>query len=74
MNTDLGATARHCDGSRVQVWQGTGPTVLDAFSAVIDALSEGDDPNPCIVSCYVWDDPGWQPGDDRIVVMGVETP
>lgn len=66
------ATARHCHGTQVQVWEGKGPTVLDALLAVIDALAQGEEMNPGILGTYVWDDPEWEPGSDRFVIVTVE--
>jgi len=63
--------ARHCYGSLAQVWEGTGPTVLDALVDVIDALAQKDILNPTIYGTYVWDDPEWKPGDERTVIVTV---
>lgn len=68
----MAAQARLCWGSVPQVWEGSGPTVLDALAAIIDALARDGHMNPIILGMYVWDDPDFKPGDDRVVVLTTE--
>lgn len=66
------ARARYCPGEKAKVYEASGPTVLDALAALVDLLArEGDGDNPTINGVYVWDNPEWEPGDDRVIIATV---
>ncbi len=66
------SAARYCHGERARVYEATGRTVLDAMAALVDLLArEGDTDNPTINGMCVWDNPGWKPGDDRVVIATI---
>lgn len=68
---DRPATSRLCGRAGAQVFEGQGPTVLDALAAVVDDLANRGDLNPTLLGVYAWEPPEWVPGDDRYVILTV---